>query len=180
MRKLFLMLMSIFSLCATLDAQESIKYDTVIPAPNLNKDELFLAINNWIVDDFKSLKKTIELQDKEGGMIIIHYAFPYSYGKMMYNSYTGNIYYKLKITIRDGRFKLDVYDLIHVGVSSKLGFITNDTIPPKISMISQKMNTKAWVHVKKDAEAKTKQLFKLIGDYIKNADVKKISEEDDW
>ncbi|MCR4583198.1 MAG: DUF4468 domain-containing protein [Prevotella sp.] len=54
----------------TLDKNQSLTYQQVIPVPGKTKDQLYVALNYWVTATFKD-KAAITLNDKETGTIII-------------------------------------------------------------------------------------------------------------
>lgn len=54
----------------SLDKNESLTYQEVIPAPGKNKQQLYVALNYWVTSTFKD-RQAITLNDKEAGCIIV-------------------------------------------------------------------------------------------------------------
>ena len=54
----------------TLDQNESLTYQEVVPAPGKTKSQLYVALNYWVTATFKD-KQAITLNDKDAGCIIV-------------------------------------------------------------------------------------------------------------
>ena len=54
----------------TLDKNESLTYQEVVPAPGKTKQQLYVALNYWVTATFQD-KQAITLNDKEAGCIIV-------------------------------------------------------------------------------------------------------------
>lgn len=71
------------------------------------KDRIYVAAKEWISNSFKSSKAVIDLDDKEAGKIIC---------KSTYRSEKKNndvlvINFTLNITTKDGKYRIQIYDL---------------------------------------------------------------------
>jgi len=54
----------------TLDKNESLTYQEVVPAPGKTRQQLYVALNYWVTSTFRD-KQAITLNDKEAGCIIV-------------------------------------------------------------------------------------------------------------
>lgn len=71
------------------------------------KDELYIKAKSALVDMFKSSNKVIQMEDKEAGILIGKGFFKISFGVM--SNY--DVFFTLKIQAKDGRYKIDMYDI---------------------------------------------------------------------
>ena len=53
-----------------LDQNQQLSFTSVLEAPGKSKDELFVLLNNWFVSSFNSGKETIQMVDKEQGVVL--------------------------------------------------------------------------------------------------------------
>lgn len=54
----------------TLDKNNAITYEQIIPAPGKTKDQLYVLLNYWFTSTFNDANSVIKLNDKELGTII--------------------------------------------------------------------------------------------------------------
>lgn len=101
-----------------------ITYSEVVPVENVDKDELFVRANEWIVKSFNSSKDVIQFNDKEAGRIVCKTLTTLSAGKGM-SAAIMEIHYLITIETRDGRYRIAATDFIH-HYSVKVGQITNE------------------------------------------------------
>jgi hypothetical protein len=90
------------------------EYSKVSEAPDLNKDELFVACLEWINKTFKSGKAVIQTTDKEGGMIIGN-AITSSlvYNNMGLKKDAGYFSYTISIYCKDKKYKYVVDNIFY-------------------------------------------------------------------
>lgn len=81
------------------------KYQQIIKAPKQTKFELYIKINSWFVEKFKSSESVIEFQDKDAGKIIGKYTFDLKDG-----IYFLRIKQTISIDIKNGKVRLTIKD----------------------------------------------------------------------
>ena len=80
---------------------------------SINKATLFLNAKMFFVNEFKSAKDVIQLEDRESGTIIGKGYFTYNWD-MGKNSYVEmKIWHTIKLTIKDGKYRYEITDFIH-------------------------------------------------------------------
>ena len=88
--------------------------------PETAKDELYAKIYQALVDVYVNAKNVIQMQDKENGVIVCKGIIEYTNSAMSsVNTIMGShinvdevIDYTIKIQVREGRYKVDIYDMI--------------------------------------------------------------------
>ena len=115
----------------TLDKNESLTYQQVIPAPGKTKDQLYLNLNYWVAATFKD-KQAITLNDKEAGCIIISStidAIANHTGTM--NRYVVNITPVIRIDIKDEKVRVTYtvqnYDILKAEDAGWVGVLLDNS-----------------------------------------------------
>lgn len=107
MRNYVLVMLSIFlvlSGCATNPAiTNSTTYFDVVEVNGVSSADLFVKINLWFVDAFKSAKSVIEFSDKDAGVIKGKYLFE-GFGGQWASPYDCES--TLTIETKDGRYRI--------------------------------------------------------------------------
>ena len=104
----------------TLDKNESLTYQQVIPAEGKTKEQLYVALNYWATATFppsSSGGHAITLNDKEAGCIIITSTIPSIVEHMgTISKYTVSITPVIRLDIKDGRvrvtYTVQSYDIL--------------------------------------------------------------------
>lgn len=90
-----------------------VTYTNVVEVDGVDKEQLYLRAKKWFVIVYKSAKDVIQLDDKENGEIIGKGNF-----SIVYYSRAPSIDHTITISVKDGRFKYLITDLVY---SDKLG-----------------------------------------------------------
>lgn len=79
----------------------------------LNKEALYDKVYQSLVDVFVNAKNVLQMQDKEAGILVCKGLTEGSFSFNMMGTKTGKepILFTLKIQVRDGRYKIDIYDI---------------------------------------------------------------------
>lgn len=77
-------------------------YSEVIEADG-TKDELYTRARTWFAETFNDSRGVIQMDDKDAGIII-------GKGKFIYTD-NGATHFTIKIQVKDGRYKYDIFDL---------------------------------------------------------------------
>ena len=101
----------------TLDKNESLTYQQVIPAEGKTKQQLYVALNYWATATFKD-HQAITLNDKEAGCIIISSTIPGIVEHMgTISKYTVSITPVIRLDIKEGRVRVTYtvqnYDILN-------------------------------------------------------------------
>lgn len=82
---------------------------------NMERSVLYDKVYQGLVDAFVSVKNIIQMQDKESGIIVCKGRTngTFTFSDVIIGKYSGAepLCFTLKIQIRDGRYKLDLYDI---------------------------------------------------------------------
>ena len=93
------------------DGNGLIMFSEVIKVDSADKNELYLRAKSFFANSFKSGKAALQMEDKEEGVLI---------GKSMVNLCNGmegewsdcyNMFFTIKISVKDGRYKYEIYDI---------------------------------------------------------------------
>jgi hypothetical protein len=101
----------------TVDGQ--IVFSEVITIENVGKDELYARAKIFFIDQFKSGKDVIQLDDKAEALVIgrgfsdIYLSFGIT------ENMKTQMWYKIKIQGKEGRYKYDIFDIQFTSYSSQ-------------------------------------------------------------
>ncbi|MBX2969410.1 MAG: DUF4468 domain-containing protein [Cyclobacteriaceae bacterium] len=85
-----------------------VTYTKVVQVEGVTKDELYLRAKKWFVTTYKSAKDVIQLDDKESGTIVGKGNF-----RITYYAREPLIDHTISISVKDGRFKYEIKDLVY-------------------------------------------------------------------
>ena len=104
-------------LIALTFGQELIQVAQVVEVSSFSKDALFERSHAWAIDLCMSKEFELQQTDKELGYCYVTGSIHYEASEIVNNNHriSGPIYFKLKIYIREGRFKYVFYDFFHEG-----------------------------------------------------------------
>ena len=145
---------------ATLQAQEPLSFEKVIQADSVKKDVIYNGLKEWVGMSFKSAKNVIEMDDKEAGIILLRPVSDYKMKGLTYLGFEGYLKYTIKLSLKDGRFKVVVTNFEHSVLPGNcrdcnLGLITVDEeYPYKYSFGAKGSMNKVW----KDVKVKSEQI----------------------
>ena len=87
-------------------------YTAVVAVDSAKKSELYDRAERWLVEEYKSPKDVIQLDDREIGEIIGKGYFPTTYQFWFLEPATKvSVYHTIKISVKDGRYKYAITDL---------------------------------------------------------------------
>ena len=90
----------------TLDKNESLTYQEVVPAPGKTRQQLYVALNYWVTSTFRD-KQAITLNDKEAGCIIVTSTIADIVSHMgTLNKYSGSITPVIRFDIKDEKIRV--------------------------------------------------------------------------
>lgn len=78
---------------------------------SLSKIELFNRAKIWFVNEYKSAKDVIQMEDKDAGVIMGKGIAEVSYVMNFMASNYANIYHTVKVYVKDGKFKYEITGL---------------------------------------------------------------------
>lgn len=120
MKRVIIVLMAVLALtgCATTHVDHE-PFIEVVEVPGKTAGELFVEINQWAVDAFRSADSVIEFSDKESGIISGKYT------TTLYSPWLGstNIGSTLNIEAKDEKYRITINDPINLGTYG--GLVTN-------------------------------------------------------
>lgn len=105
-------------------------------AVGVTKDELFASSRQWIAETFRSSKAVIDLEDKTEGVIVGNAAIPYPKAGCagLYCAVIADwqVRFKVRIDVKDDRFRVTFSDLELFAPASYGSFATPATRRPMI------------------------------------------------
>lgn len=88
----------------------AIYFNKINKIDSVSKNELFLRSKTFFVNNFKSAKSVIQLEDKEAGVIIGKgYKYIVANSEALVST-ACDIYFTIKITSKDNKFRVEIYD----------------------------------------------------------------------
>lgn len=165
----------IFVTSTNLNAQDSpLKYEQILEFENLDKNSLFVGLNEWIAISFNSANNVIQMADKEAGKFIVKGSDSYSTGRLLTNCYDGRIKFTLNIDVRENRTRIIMSNIFHeTDGACEVGILTTSQEFQQRG-ISKKGATRIWLQMKKQAEDLFSTLISSINTSLQN------ESNDDW
>lgn len=182
MKKQFLMIVVALLIGLSTYSQTSYKYEEVIEVPNTNKAYLFSQIKSALASIYNDVDSVIEYDDKEAGIIMGNGIFhvPQAGSKYVYVGSAGDVKHKIKINIKDNKYKISIYDLVHTSDASmgdNFGTFTNNvTYGKRFNSWSISKSQMVYSSYRNIMNNK----IQAIVDSIKSKVSSSITEEDDW
>lgn len=105
---------------------QELKYSETISI-EITKSESFDRAKLWLAETYKNSKEVIQHEDKDNGVILGRGASRYIPGYLDKNFkyftamkfYNGFVYYTVKLSFADGKYKVEFYNFKHVASSHK-------------------------------------------------------------
>lgn len=176
MKKIIVILVVFFS-CLNGQAQELFSFEKVISVDSISKDIIFSKLSEWIASEFISTDGDY-YSNKEDGVITKDYRFQYKSEKIMYKAYNGYVNCKIKIQIKDSKFKITIFNFIHKAIPLPNQFedfsmflLTNSEKSGKKG-INKSGHDKAWKSIKEYCKTKAYNIFSELEkiNYKENSD----------
>lgn len=165
---------SLFVITAAINSwgQEVLTFTKVISTDSIGKPKLFSTVLDWFASTYNSANDVIQMSDKDEGIIVGNGSMSYSYGKMTYLCYEGYINYKIKIYIKDNRYKVELTNFNHSvkpgnGPQCALGLITNSEVYTTTGM-SKHYHNNVWNDIKNKIEQYSNQIFDSLDNKTKD------------
>lgn len=129
-----------------VSGQTPLTYSDTIQVAGISKSEIITKAKIYLVQAFKDAKEVIQLADKEDGILIAKGNFSYQFSQPRMTCNEGNgkgvVGFTIKLMARDGRFKLDLTDIIHESViDPNVNFGLLYTEPPNLSGMYSRCRT---------------------------------------
>lgn len=181
--KKILFLLAILIISSGVLAQEKLEFSQVIKADSVKRENLYIALKEWVVTSYNSPKDVIQMDDKDAGLLICNGVINYSPKKITHLSYKGIIKYSLKIQVKDNRYKVDISNFVHqvdpdCPPACQLGLITNsDIFTDKGSR--KKYQNEVWDDIKIKVQEFSYSMFQRLYQCTKNIKVQD-TVDDDW
>lgn len=157
---LLLVVMAVFF--AEIKAQEPLSFSKVIQADSIKKNDIYSGLKQWFALNSNS-KYTLEVDDRETGLLIANFSLEYFKSGFFYSSYQGHINYSITIQVKDGRYKITVDKFIHktkhLGSISNLGLITTGDYTR--GGINASFDKKVWLDIQTKSELISNDLFSI-------------------
>lgn len=137
-----------------------------------SQSQLFTKANEWVAKSFNDAKSVIQMSDKESGKIVGKgvMSSQSSMGALIGSS-TIYVKYTITITVKEGRYKVDLTDFIATDMVNRdaYGGVTNTQINKTLgSDVGRTTYPKIWNNVKGDCYVNSKLLIKSLKEHMKS------------
>jgi len=161
-----------------------LEYEKVFQVDNaITKDELFNRARTWFVDYYKNASKVLQVEDKESGELVG--------AAILTHSFRGGgvpvemtIDYRISVKIKDGRYKVNVYNLYNS--KYRFGAVLGDRLSSPYDGIGEiteqhkenglYLNPKRYDEMKIAIQAYAQGIFQSLFEYMG----KPIEKKEDW
>ena len=156
MKKVSLLFLSMLISVAVF-SQDELKFSKVIQSESgADKEQLYAVMRSFIATYYHNSKEVIQMDDKDAGIIICKATSPFNAPGMMYAAYDGWLDYNLKIQVRDGRVRVEVFHFFHHNkpgnqAKAQLGVLTTAEEYANSGM-QKKYHNKVWNLLKDQKE----------------------------
>jgi hypothetical protein len=163
MRLIFAMLLMPL---VAMSQTNKVEFSEVLQAKDVAASNLFVRAKLWFADSFEDSKRVLEVDDKDAGILSGKGAFAYEPNVLSGNSsIRGTIRFSLKITVKDGRYKIELSDFRHLPISISnpvsFGFITLSDGPAS-NWSTKNVRKKIWKHMQDECESHAKELIESL------------------
>lgn len=164
-------------------AEQPLEFSKVVQAEGKSADEIYSSVKVWIAENYRSAQDIIQLDDKQGGIIVLKAAHQFNYSTMSAPSFPGPIHYTLKISIKDGRFKVDMDKIYHESTTGPLHYRDGWSLKSLTSREKFKSGVmyghynKAWKRAKEDIELNFNSITIALAVAANN---KRAEQNDNW
>lgn len=184
-------------LISSVKAQDSIPlkdgklhFEEVVEVLNSSKENLYSKGKIWFVDNFRSADDVLQMDDKEAGVLIGKgYRDIYVDTKIMgsIQKYKTRAFYTIKIQIKEGKYKLDIYDIyyysyptsgVSVGTSYIAGQPATMYYPETLFLNTENTQKKRFDVLMNSYKKETLGLIKSLSLSVKDAMTKNIELDD--
>lgn len=142
------------------------------------KDALYLNGKTWVFDTYKSGKAVIQMEDKEGGVIIGNGRT----GTLIYKNMgvkvdAGNFKYTITLNFKDGKYRCIIDNITYKKgeLLVKEGADYSEEFPHNWSKIGKKYNKKQWGLMKEQALVEFQSIFVSLQEFMN-----KKPKKDNW
>jgi len=176
MNKIILLCFLVLASTIVSNGQEALTFSKVIQTDSVGKTKLFTTINEWFASTYNSAKDVIQVADKEAGLIVGNGSMNYTYGKIAYRCYEGQVTYTIKVYVKDNRYKVELTNFNHTvntgnAPSCSLGPVSTSEVYATSGM-SKSYHNNVWGDIKEKAQQYSMQIFDSLE--------KKTKSKDDW
>jgi hypothetical protein len=125
------------------------------------KETLYLNAVEWVGKHFANANKVIQISDKEAGIILVKGSFKYEVpGNMLSGAEKRMISFMLKLSFKDGKYKMEMSDFI----DDVLGNITEDDYQDDASI--KKNMQKQWKIAQQETQSNIVAVHKSIKEFM--------------
>jgi len=118
MKKIILFLIFAICLC-NAKAQKAYERDTVIQVPGKSIEQIYEGLRTWFISSFeKDSRDIIQVDDPANGSIVTKLHFPFVIKHLTWAGGSGYVTCMLDLKIREGRYKIKLYDFIHTSTNN--------------------------------------------------------------
>lgn len=170
MRKLFLFTLVLILTTFQSFAQGPMSYSKVIEVTGKSAKDIYTLSKNWFVITFASPKDVLQVDDPASNMISGKGAKEYKMKGLSYLAYEGWVNYIILIQARDGRFRIEITNIVHENIPGNAKSCQLGLIRDMDEQFTQGANRSFHNKVAEDIKAKMSlfadETFKNIESYI--------------
>lgn len=142
---------------------QKVTFIDVSEVSGVSQDEIYSKVKTWIASNFRSSKSVIDLDDREGGKIIIKGNIDVGDVKDVMTTFDGGYYnFVMTILMKDGKYKVSATNFFHnKAIDSKptiigCGEIENEKCGNGVTTAP---NKKQWAKMKEDLQITMAETF---------------------
>ena len=158
MKKVMLLAVMAILISSNIKAQVPLSFEKIIPVDSIKKNDIYSEVKKWFALNSDS-KYTIEVDDRETGLIISNFSTNYKSIKgFFYDVYKGYILYKIKIQIKDNKYKISIDNFIHSSNPIReLGLIKTGEYTG--GFMNKSYDKKVWVDLQEKSKIIAENMF---------------------
>ena len=163
MKRSLLSFVILFSVLVASAQVKPLTFSVAVKADQkLTQKDLYKRSKLWYSDGFQCFNKQLVLDDPAQGVIVGKGSFAYVPKVFVGSAKTkGDIYYKVRLRLNQGRYELEVFDFRHTGSSTSFDLLTQAaTCSKEIPGGSVEWKNEVWADIKSQAEANAKAVIK--------------------
>lgn len=169
MKIFYLFALFSFAFCGITNAQNKLTYIEVVKVDStMKQSDLFVLARKWFSEVFKNPKNVLDIEDKERGELAGKSVIQYTSNGSA-SATNGYINFNVSILVKDGRYKYEFTDFVHIGSFDIWSFdliTTDEDCPYKkgSALYSKKSTNEMWKDIKFQIDETIKPLISSLKD----------------
>lgn len=141
-------------------------FSEVVTVENLTKDDLYEKGKEWFTKEYVNANRVLEIKDKDAGELYGKVSMKFHHNKLM----SDNIYFDIRLQVKDNQYKYSVYNFSHKGSQYAYGFIYNDDEKCFVSkqiIMGKKQRFNTCAKLKEQINAEAQRIAKSMAEALK-------------